>query len=89
MRASTTGFGVLPVSSTLPAMDVGGGVTGFLSERIGLSWDVTVFPEPRREKSAGQQLRPGAALVLAREHGARDSVLTRSFDESQALASGA
>jgi hypothetical protein len=33
----------LDVSSTLPAMDVGGGVTGFLSNRIGLSWDVRYF----------------------------------------------
>ena len=29
----------LRVASTLPAMDVGGGVTGFLSDRVGLSWE--------------------------------------------------
>ena len=34
---------VLPVSSTLPAVDVGGGVTGFLTDRIGVSWDVRHF----------------------------------------------
>jgi len=34
---------VLGVSSTLPAVDVGGGVTGFLSDRVGLSWDVRRF----------------------------------------------
>jgi hypothetical protein len=34
---------ILKVSSTLPAMDLGGGVTGFLSDRIGLSWDVRHF----------------------------------------------
>ena len=33
-------LGVLEVSSTLPAYHVGGGVTGFLTDRIGLSWDV-------------------------------------------------
>jgi len=33
----------LPVASTLPAFDVGGGVTGFLSERFGLNWDVRYF----------------------------------------------
>ena len=34
---------VLRVRSTLPAVDLGGGVTGFLSDRIGLSWDVRHF----------------------------------------------
>ena len=34
---------VLSVSSTLPAVDLGGGVTGFLSDRIGVSWDVRHF----------------------------------------------
>jgi hypothetical protein len=34
---------VFSVSSTLPAVDVGGGVTGFLSDRVGLSWDVRRF----------------------------------------------
>ena len=34
---------VLSVSSTLPAVDVGGGVTGFLSDGIGVSWDVRHF----------------------------------------------
>jgi len=34
---------VLSVSSTLPAVDVGGGVTGFLTDRIGVSWDVRHF----------------------------------------------
>ena len=34
---------VLPVSRTLPAMDIGGGVTGYLSDRFGLIWDVRYF----------------------------------------------
>ncbi len=34
---------VLGVSSMLPALDLGGGVTGFLSDRIGVSWDVRHF----------------------------------------------
>ena len=34
---------VLRVTSTLPAMDVGGGVTGFLTKRLGLNWDVRYF----------------------------------------------
>jgi hypothetical protein len=35
-------YGVL-VAKTLPAFDVGGGVTGFLSKRVGLSWDLRYF----------------------------------------------
>jgi len=42
---------VLGVSSTLPAVDVGGGVTGFLSDRVGVSWDV------RRFRSVGGKAR--------------------------------
>jgi hypothetical protein len=31
------------ISDTLPAMDLGGGVTGFLTNRVGLNWDVRHF----------------------------------------------
>jgi hypothetical protein len=34
---------VLTVSRTLAALDVGGGVTGFFTNRIGVSWDVRYF----------------------------------------------
>ena len=34
---------VLPVSESLAAMDLGGGVTGFLSSRLGVNWDVRYF----------------------------------------------
>ena len=43
MRTSTISSSALPVTSTLPAMDVGGGVNGFLSDRIGLSWEARYF----------------------------------------------
>lgn len=43
--------GALPVSRTLPAIDLGGGVTGFLSDRVGLSWDVRHF---RSIRGSGQ-----------------------------------
>ena len=33
-------FGALAVSTTLPAIDLGGGVTGFLTSRFGVNWDV-------------------------------------------------
>ncbi len=41
----------LQVLSTLPAMDVCGGVTGFLSPRIGLNWDIRCF----RSVGTGQE----------------------------------
>jgi hypothetical protein len=33
----------LQVKATLPAVDVGGGVTGFLTDRVGIGWDVRRF----------------------------------------------
>jgi hypothetical protein len=46
MRARSQDFNSLAsvsVASNLPAMDVGGGANGFLSDRIGLNWDVRYF----------------------------------------------
>lgn len=40
---------VLPVTSTLPAISIGGGVTGFLTNRIGLNWDIRRFSSIRSE----------------------------------------
>jgi hypothetical protein len=34
---------LLPISSNLATVDFGGGVTGFLSKRIGLNWDIRRF----------------------------------------------
>ena len=40
MRVNSVGrLGILPTHRTLPAMNVGGGVTGFLTNRVGVSWD--------------------------------------------------
>lgn len=36
-------LGALEVASSLPAVDIGGGATGFLSDRVGLNWDVRHF----------------------------------------------
>jgi len=36
-------FGALKVADTLAAMDVGGGATGFVTNRWGLCWDVRYF----------------------------------------------
>ena len=67
-------LGVLTVGRTMPAMDIGGGVTGNLSERIGLIWEGRYFSSIGQAGSERTQLRRGAALFLARPHGAGSSV---------------
>lgn len=42
-------YGALPVARTLPAMNIGGGVTGFLTNRVGLNWDIRRFSSVRSE----------------------------------------
>ena len=62
MRArSNELFDVLSVASTLPAMDVGGGVTGFLTKRIGLSWDARYFWSVGGKELRGLSLGPQQA----------------------------
>lgn len=39
MRVRINDLESLPAASTLTAIDVGGGVTGFLSDRLGVNWD--------------------------------------------------
>jgi hypothetical protein len=36
-------FGVVKIENTLPVIDLGGGVTGFLNDRVGLSWELRRF----------------------------------------------
>jgi hypothetical protein len=36
-------FGAVSIGSTLPAVDIGGGVTGFLTERLGVNWEARYF----------------------------------------------
>jgi len=43
VKLETTSAGVLRVRRTLPAVDIGGGVTGFLTESVGLNWDLRYF----------------------------------------------
>ena len=43
----------LTVASTLPAIDVGGGATGFLSDRLGVSWELRHFRSIGRGKVTG------------------------------------
>jgi hypothetical protein len=51
-------LGPLSTSSTLPAVDVGGGVTGYLSDRIGLMWDARYF------RSVGEHEGLGGLFVI-------------------------
>jgi hypothetical protein len=46
------------ISATLPAMDLGGGATGFLSKRIGLNWDVRYIRSIGTGQIRGQSLGP-------------------------------
>ena len=48
---TTTAFKVFDVSSVIPAFDVGVGVVGFLTNRMGVCWDV------RRFQSIGNNTR--------------------------------
>jgi hypothetical protein len=43
----------LTVASTLPAIDVGGGATGFLSDRFGVSWELRHFQSIGKGKLSG------------------------------------
>jgi hypothetical protein len=59
MRARSEDFSnFLSVASNLPAMDVGGGANGFLSDRIGLNWDVRYFWSVGGKELRGISLGP-------------------------------
>ncbi len=45
--------GGLQTLSNLQAMDIGGGVTGFLTRRLGVSWDVRYFRSIDRTREQG------------------------------------
>ena len=59
MRARTEDFfGSLSIARTLPAMDVGGGANGFLSDHFGLSWDARYFWSVGVKELRGLSLGP-------------------------------
>jgi len=64
-------FGALPVADTLPAIDVGGGVSGFITNKVGVVWDLRYFRSiggaEQGEANFGQRLsfwRASMALAL-------------------------
>ena len=50
-------FGVFQVAETWAAIDVGGGVQGYLTNRVGVGWDV------RRFNSLSKTGEPGASAI--------------------------
>jgi hypothetical protein len=48
----------LAVSTTMPAIDIGGGVTGFLTEKIGLNWEARYFTSVGEGKVRGLSFGP-------------------------------
>jgi opacity protein-like surface antigen len=46
------------ISSTLKTMDLGAGVTGFLTKHLGVTWDVRYFRSIDRTIEAGQSVGP-------------------------------
>jgi hypothetical protein len=50
---------VFDVSDTLTAIDVGGGVTGFLSNHVGVSWDLRYFSGIGGQPKEPGILKPG------------------------------
>ena len=57
----------LDVSENMPTIDLGGGVTGFLTRRIGLSWDVRHFRTIRgRAEGVGLSIGGGEELSFWR-----------------------
>jgi hypothetical protein len=51
-------FDSLSVARTLPAMDIGGGVTGNVSERFGLNWDARYFWSVGGDELRGVSVAP-------------------------------
>lgn len=53
-------FGVLGQSKSLAAYDIGGGAVGFLTNRVGLAWDVRRFDTLKKSKDEpGLSFGPG------------------------------
>jgi hypothetical protein len=50
-------FSALPVAEILPGMDVGGGALGFLTDRVGISWEL------RRFQSLGGTSQDGGTSI--------------------------
>jgi hypothetical protein len=72
MRARAADFfGALPVADTQPAIDIGAGVSGFITSQIGVSWDLRHFRTLGGDETGGTNFghqvsfwRAGMALAV-------------------------
>jgi hypothetical protein len=62
---TTTAFGVFDVSSIIPAVDVGAGVVGFLTNRVGVCWEIRRFQSVGSRNSNSSS---SAGLSFGDEH---------------------
>lgn len=46
-------FGAIPVDDTLAGINVGGGATGFLTDRVGLNWELRYFRTLQSAETTG------------------------------------
>jgi len=70
MRANIQGpgEGVLPIESSLAAIDIGGGVTGFVSHHVGLNWDIRHFGSVGGDRNSRNTLGEPEQLSFWRAH---------------------
>ena len=79
MRARATDrLGLLPIDSDLAAIDVGGGRHRPFDEPDRIELGREILPQRRRAGEHRLRHRRGAAVILAGDHGARDSILRQS-----------
>jgi len=65
--ATSSPPGVFELNRTFTAIDIGGGVTGFLGQRLGLSWDVRHFRNVNRDPNVDERFsfwRANMALAI-------------------------
>ena len=71
-------FQIVEIHRTLPTLSLGGGVTGFLTDRVGLNWDIRRFSTFRAKAKRSEQRGKRTAFVLAGDNGGPPEVLSDS-----------
>ena len=62
---TTTSFGVFDVSSVVPAVDIGAGLVGFLTKRVGVSWELRRFQSVGHNPDSNPGLSFGGDVRLS------------------------
>ena len=60
---STDFLDAFPVSENLAVLDLGGGVTGFITNRVGVSWEIRRFGSFTRNPAEGEGLTFGSGKL--------------------------